>query len=243
MASKRSEWVVRNHEPLRELDENLWVLEAELSLLPIGRRMTVFRLPSGRLAVHSAVACDEPTMRQLEQYGDIELIVVPSGMHRLDAPRYKARYPDARVVTTERSSQRVGKVVAVDGLLDSVEGADSVRHEVLDGASREAVWILSSQTGATTLLFNDILMNLPSRLPGFKGWLVKVAGATGGPKVSFDVKVLFVENKRALADHLRRLAALPGLCRLIPGHGAIIETPEAPEILRGVAERLSPAPA
>jgi hypothetical protein len=98
-------WPVASHGPLTEIAPGLWTVDATLDLLPIGRRMTVWRAGDGRLAVHSAVCVDAPTLAALEVLGPIGWIVVPSGFHRLDAPRWKARFPAAR---WWRSRPRIG---------------------------------------------------------------------------------------------------------------------------------------
>jgi hypothetical protein len=73
-----------------------------------------------------------------------------------------------------------------------------------------------------TAICNDAFMNLPDRLPGVKGALVRLLGSTGGPKVTWTARVGIVDDRRAWADHLRRLAARPALARMVPGHGAIV---------------------
>ena len=91
-------WTVLRHDPLRKLAENLWEVVGDLPGMPLTRRMTVVRLGSGELVIHSAIACDPATMRSIEALGTPAYIVVPSAFHRLDAHAYKARYPGARVV-------------------------------------------------------------------------------------------------------------------------------------------------
>jgi hypothetical protein len=84
-------------------------------------------------------------------------------------------------------------------------------------------------------------MNLPDRLPGVKGALVRLLGSTGGPKVTWTARVGIVDDRRAWADHLRRLAARPALARIIPGHGAIV-TADAGAALPPRRRRAAPPP-
>jgi hypothetical protein len=215
-------WRAARHGALTAIADGLWTIDAELDVLPIGRRMTVARLDDGGLAVHSAVACDEATMAALDALGPVRFIVVPSGYHRMDAPVFATRYPAAKVVAMPASHARVGQRVAVGGDYGLLPAAGSLIHEPLAGVPAEAVFIHRAADGSETLVFNDGFMNLPDRLPGFKGWIVKVMGSTGGPKVTRTARIGLVKDKRAYADHLRRLAARPGLARIIPGHGAVI---------------------
>jgi hypothetical protein len=130
---------------------------------------------------HSAVARDDATMAAIDARGPVRWIVVPSGHHRLDAPRFKARYPDAQVVAMPASQARVAQRVAVDGDYGRLPAGGAVTFEPLAGVPAEAVFIHRADDATETLIFNDGFMNLPARLPGVKGWVVKLIGSTGGP--------------------------------------------------------------
>ena len=73
--------------PLRELAENLWVTERAQSFygLPVGARMSVMRLPGGRLLLHSPVAIDSGLRSQLERLGRVCFAVAPNRLHHLHA--------------------------------------------------------------------------------------------------------------------------------------------------------------
>lgn len=230
-------WRAARHGPLTELADGLWTVDAELDLLPIGRRMTVARLADGGLAVHSAVACDDETMAALDRLGPVRFILVPSGYHRLDAPRYAARYPDARVLAMPASHRRVGERVTVHGDHGLLPAGGPLSYEPLDGLPAEAVFVHRAGDGSETLVFNDGFMNLPDRLPGWRGFVVKLMGSTGGPKVTRTARLGLVKDKAAYAEHLRRLAARPALARVVPGHGAVI-TSDAAAALRRAADGL-----
>lgn len=222
------------------LADGLWIVDASLDLLPIGRRMTVLRLGDGSLAVHSVVCCDDATQAAIEALGPVRWIVVPSRNHAMDAPRWKARYPAARVLTTAASQAAVARRVAVDGDLALLPGGEAVTWQVLEGVPEEAVLLHRDGDGAVTAVFNDAFMNLPDRLPGWKGRVVALIGSTGGPKVTRTARWFLVKDRAAYAAHLRRLAAWPGLARVVPGHGAVV-TADAPAALRRAADGLHPA--
>ena len=196
-------------------------------MLPIGRRMTVARLGSGALLVHNAVACDDATMAAIDALGPVRWIVVPSRYHKMDAHALATRYLDAAVVTPRGSIDRVREVCRVDGELDLLPEDPALRWEPLDGVPAECVLVHTDARGDATLVFNDAFMNLPGRLPGFRGLVVKLIGSTGGPKVTRTARTAIVRDKRAYADHLRRLAATPRLARVVPAHGDVIRDGDA----------------
>ncbi len=233
------EWKAQPHGALAQLGTNLWVVDGVLPGQPIGRRMAVIRLTDGRLVVHSPVALEPAAMAELEALGPVGFIVVPNGLHRIDAPRFRARYPQARLLCPPGARARVAKKVAVDGGLDQLPADPGLRWELLAGCGdREAAFLVG--TGEVDLVVTDALFNLPARLPGFSGLMIRVLGSAGGPKVTWLARRLLVKDRRALAEHLRRLAALPALRRVIMAHGSIIDA-GASGVLRDVADRLAPA--
>jgi hypothetical protein len=189
--------------------------------------MTIVRLAGGELVVHNAVACDEPTLDALAAIGPVRWIIVPSGHHRIDAPAFATRFADARVIAPAASIDRVRARCRVDGALDLLPADPALRWEPLDGVPAEAVFVHTDAGDAATAIFNDAFMNLPARLPGVKGLIVRMIGSTGGPKVTRTARWFIVKDGPAYAAHLRRIAALPGLARVIPGHGDVIRDPEA----------------
>lgn len=225
--AKPRPWTVASHRPLERLADGLWQVEAELDVLPIGRRTTIVRLASGDVLVHNAVACDDATMAAIDAIGPVRWIVVPSRYHRMDAHALASRYPDAAVVTPSGSIDRVREVCRVDGELDVLPADAQLRWEPLDGVPAEAALIHTDARGDATVILNDAFMNLPARLPGWRGFVVKLIGSTGGPKVTRTAKIGIVREKAAWAAHLRRLAAIPRLTRVIPGHGDVIRDAEA----------------
>jgi len=230
-------WNVPKHGPLVELAKGLFSVEAELKGPPIGRRMTLMQLSDGSLVAHSVVSCDEPTMKAIEALGPVRFIVVPSSSHRLDAPAWKARYPSAKVVAPERSAARVAAVVAVDGDYSLLPEDPALSSQIVEGAEGEGVFVHRDTAGAVSLVFNDVFMNLPDKLPGFQGFLVGMLGSTGGPKVTGIAKMFVVRDKARCAAHLRRLSELEGLTRIVPGHGAVVAH-DARRTLRAVADKL-----
>ena len=84
--------------PFTQLTDDLWVLNrpARLGPIDLGHRMTVVRLASGRLWVHSPVALADEIRTELDALGEVENFVAPSTFHDLYWPAWFAAYPEAR---------------------------------------------------------------------------------------------------------------------------------------------------
>jgi len=227
-------WTASPHRPLETLADGLWRLDAEMSSPPFQRHMTIARLSTGELVVHSAVTGDEPTMAHIDSLGRVAYIVVPSGFHRMDAPRYAARYPQAKVVAPRAAGERVRQVVRLDGGLELLPTDAALRWEPLEGAAGEAVLLHTDTRGALTAIFNDAFFNLP-HMAGWRGLVNRTTRSAGGPRVTPIARMVLVKDKPAFAAHLRRLAALPGLARIVPGHGEVIATDPAAALEQAAA--------
>ena len=90
-------WTALDHGQIETLNEEVWTVDGARPRGPIRRRMPLVRLRDGSLLVHNAIALSEGQMADLERWGEPAHLVVPSGLHRLDAHAWKARYPRSRV--------------------------------------------------------------------------------------------------------------------------------------------------
>jgi hypothetical protein len=232
-------WTVLPHGPLERLEENLWAVSGALPRGAMNRRMAVVRLGDGRLVFHNAVPLREPAMRELEAWGTPAVLFVPNRFHRLDLHGWKARYPALRVACPERARPFVSKVVPVDAALALVGGDPALEAVPLDGSRWGEVALLVRSGGGAraSLVFADTLMNVPHQA-GAGGLVLRLLGTSGGPKVTRVARLFTVSDAAALATHLRRLAATPGLTRLVVSHGEDV-TRDPAGVLRGVAAGLA----
>jgi hypothetical protein len=233
------DWKVQPHGPLERIADNLWRVQGKVPFFPLQRVMMIARMRDGRLVVHGAIALDDAGMKAVEALGEPAVLLVPSGFHRIDAPRWAARYPAMRVYCPAGARGRVEDVVRVDGTYEDFAGDDTVRADHVDGiADREGVVRVASSDGAT-LVFNDILFNMPHP-PGLGGLFTRAIGSSGGPRVSRTARVGLLHDARMLAMRFVALAATPELVRVVPGHHETIagRHGEPGEALRAVAMTL-----
>lgn len=227
-------WTVLSNRPIEKLSENLWSVEG---LMPDGkaqRRMTVARLGDGRLVIHNAIALDEPGMSELEAFGRVAAILVPSGFHRMDAAIWRKRFPAAKVYAPRGSQKRVRQVVEVDGDYRDVPSDENVRAIGLDGIKDVEGVLEVRSTDGVTLVFNDVVLNMPP-LKGMGALLLAPTGRASVPRV---MRLMAMKNRAALASNLHRLADTPGLARVIVGHGKTIRG-DASTVLHDVARELA----
>lgn len=235
---KNGEWHVLDNGPIEKLEENLWEVEGAVPGMPMKRRMTLVRLGDGSVVVHNGICLDEAAQREIDAWGTVRFVIVPNGWHRTDAAAYAARYPDAKVLCPDPARKLVSKRVRVDGDLSLLPADRTLEHAPLAG-SKIAEHVLTVRSGSgVTLVFNDTIFNLP-RLPGVKGFIYGAIGSTGAPKVTPLMRFVSVGDRGALREHLKSLAATPGVTRVIPGHGFVAEgTDDARGLLIAAAASL-----
>ncbi|MCX8072295.1 MAG: DUF4336 domain-containing protein [Candidatus Binatia bacterium] len=84
-------------EALSPIGEDIWVAKRDLPLLVgnLGARMTVIRLPSGGLFVHSPVLPDENTRAALVALAPVTAVVAPNKTHHFFIRRFREAFPSA----------------------------------------------------------------------------------------------------------------------------------------------------
>ncbi len=233
-----TDWQVLPHDPIQELSENLWRVEGELPHFSMKRVMAVARLQTGGLLIHSAIAMNEASMARLEAWGRPELMLIPHVRHRMDAARFKARYPALRVFAPPGVMSKARAVVHVDGTYADVPTDPALSLELLDGtAEAEGALLVRSQDG-TSVILTEVVFDLEPPKSALGRAAVKLAGLGPGPRVTPFVKFEMVKDRAALAAHLRRLAGIPDLTRLIVGHSRMSVGDAAAQALREAAASL-----
>ena len=228
------QWTVLPHGPLREIDYGLLTVVGQIPM-PLGnfpRRMTVVGLSGGRSALFSPIPLVEPEMKRIESLGEPCFLVIPSGAHRLDARPYKARYPNARVVAPAGARATVSEAVKVDLTTDRFDDRDVTLQSVAGTADRELA-LLVRRPGAASLIVNDVIAHV-ARPQGLRTRLLAslFGFGTSRPAVPRPIRAKLVDDAASLAWQFEKWAAIPGLRRIVPSHGEIIDSQPSAELSR-----------
>ena len=220
------DWKVLPHGPITQLEENLWTVTGsfDIPFNPLKRVMTIVRRDDGKLVLHGLMALDEETQAEVEALGEIAFLIAPSGYHRLDAGRYRERYPNARLFAPAGGRARVEKIAKVDATYESYEADGATSLVDVDGlAKREGALVVKSKRG-TTYVMNDALFNMPEHQSGLSGFVLKhVTQSTGGPKVSRTARIGLIADTAKYRAALEKIADTEGLVRVIVAHHVPIE--------------------
>jgi len=230
-------WIVTPHQPLEAVEENLWCVRSGVPGIPgLDRRMCIVRRADGRLVFYNAVPVDEPTLAAIRALGTPAQLVVPHELHAMDAAAFRERL-GVKAYAPAARREAVAKRVPVDGTFEELPKDPSVAVESVAGV-KTGEGVLAIRSGpSVSLAVADVVTNVPHR-PGLRGAIFRLVGFTGPePKLPPPVRLRVVGDRAALRAHLERLAATPGLARILVSHGAVVDR-DPSGVLRRIAARL-----
>lgn len=228
------------HGPLTRISDRVSYLIGEMPRMPLKRVMAVIELEregTRSVLLHNAVRVEDEVMSPIERLGRIEAIIVPGSQHRMDAAFFASRYPNAKVLCPANAKTEVGKVTHVDGIYEDFASDGVTALHSLKGTDQKEGVIVIKEPEHTTLVFNDLIFNMP-HLHGVQGFVLKhITQSSGGPCISRIGRWLLVKNKNVLRQELRELSQLPNLKTIMVGHHDPIRT-DAKQSLQQIAETL-----
>jgi hypothetical protein len=149
------------HGPLQELAPNLWQVHGTLPRAP-PRNMTIYRFDQNKLLIHSAVCLNEDKMSDLEDLGQVEIIIVPNRLHRADAAMWKKSFPNAKLICPSFSKKYVEQVVTVDDTCENIlpkYGIKCINIQGMGDFNPELLYEVKLQDGVA-ILTTDIIFNI-----------------------------------------------------------------------------------
>ncbi len=209
------------YEDPRALFPGLWQVRGSLPF-PLKRNMTIVRLGDGTLLLDSVIAMHDDGMAKLEALGRPSIVIVPHGGHRMDAPFYKARYPDIRVVCPASVRAKVEQVITVDATCEETLPALGVKIHAVPGFRHGELGYEIDIPGGKALLLSDAVAN-SDYAPGFMGGLMaRVTGGLSGRRlgVARIMRLTQIKDKAAARAGLSKLAEIPNLKAVVVAHGA-----------------------
>jgi len=209
------------HDPIAFVDDGLFVVEGRWKKSPFERKMTVFRLASGEVAVHGGIAMDDAGMAELEAVGRPGWILVPNRLHASEAGWYAERYPSAHVLVPAESRKILfEKLPRIDGSLDDdwpAALAGELAIVPLRGTRIAEIAVVHAASG--TLVLTDACFHYRDRdLPPIARLGMRLNGAYGGLRVSRIFKAFVVTDRGALRASIETLLEHP-FHRVIVSHG------------------------
>lgn len=202
-------------------------------------RMTVLRLPSGALVLHSPVSIDDALATALAELGPVRHLVTPNAMHDGFAAAGRARYPDAVLwappAFRNASGSSDNPKVPADRWLDDPAVEDAFEsviavHEIA-GAPKISEFVFRHRPTAS-LIVSDLLFHIDYPTNWITRLVLRMVGAHGGRLAQSRAWRMATRDRAAAGRSIEAVfdadgrAAAPDearcVRRLIPGHGSVL---------------------
>lgn len=208
---------------LERIDEGLWSSTRALRFYGVetGTRMTIVRLSSGGLFIHSPAPLSAALRDEVDALGPVVAIASPSLFHHLAAGEWKAAYPDALLACCPGLENKRSDLAWDQVLSDTPDPiwADDL-DQVFFGARTMENEVVFFHAATRTMITCDAVFNLsqhPSRFTRFVAFVL----ANRKPGATWLEHVMIRRRKDAREQVGRMLAWKPE--RILIAHGPSIE--------------------
>lgn len=215
--------IAENHSVITPIAENLWCKTYPLKMLglELGRRVTIVRLSSGKLVIHSTAPFTAGDVAEVRALGQPGWILDAILRHDTFAAQGHAAFPDVPFLAP-RGFPDVVKFITRPIVPPPAEWNGELEVIELDGM-REARETVFFHHASRTLIVADLMFHFPEHGPWWKEFMLK-AGAVAGehdPGMPRSFKHA-ISDREALKRSLARVMAWD-FDRVIVGHGEIVE--------------------
>lgn len=206
--------------------------------LKMGHRMTVARLATGELWVHSPVQFDTALEMELRALGPPRHFIAPSVFHDLYWPEWIEHFGDATFYCAPGTKRPRGKLGFDRVLNQNVrESWESELPKLLLRGMPGLNEFVFLHPASRTLIVTDLVFNFDIAQQNLVGkWFLKLNGIYGRVGCSRLFRRL-IKDRPAFRRSITELMALD-FDRLILAHGAIVET-NAKDVLKAAFDWLA----
>lgn len=198
-------------------------------------RMTIVRLPEGRLWLHSPTQPDSGLVKAVSKLGTVDFLIAPNTLHYWWIPDWKQRFPDAAVYavpTLERSAKRPVPIDHTIGEAPPPEWSNAFDQVLVQGKLLTEADFLHRES--RTLILTDLIENFElSRVRSWVyRWLIRLGGAADPDgKAPLDMRMSFLVDREPVRQAVQKMRAWRPE-RIIFAHGRWYENNAASEFER-----------
>lgn len=220
---------------MRKLADNVWIKTYPLSVLGTshGRTVTIIRIASGKLVVHSMAPFSPSDLDEIRGVGEPGWLVEAMLLHDTYAREGRDRFPDVPFLGPPGFSEIVG-FPTLPLLPAPPDWNGELEVVALQGAPKlkEHAFV---HLPTRTLLVADLIFNFSPQEQGWDRFFHRyIAGFKRYPGMSRIFR-LCVSDKPAFEASLAKLMALD-FDRIIVGHGEVIESDGKTLLRRGLED-------
>lgn len=206
---------------------HIWAVRSELTMpggIVFPLRMTLVRLKTGALWIHSPIEIDAALADDIRALGDVAYIIAPNAFHHLHIASAILHFPTARVYGAKGLDEKRSEIQWDEILDDSLEGlpwSDELKGLRVEGCPQmNEVLFFHEET--QTLLVTDLLFNNLTPKGWRTRWMMRIAGTYKKYAQSRMWKWIFCPDPKAAGTSLQGLLQWD-FKRVIMCHGDVVE--------------------
>jgi len=224
-----------------ELEPGVWRLERRLRMpgglvLPIAT--AIFRLPSGKLFLHSPGTLDAAALASLRALGEPSVVLAPNAFHHIFVDEYRRAFPDVRIFYAPGLPARVPSLPPGEEVSAEAPAAwESVVEPLVFAPVASFREVVILHRPSATIVFTDLAFNMRRHPNAFDriGWRLFGVPATFG--VSRTARLTLLRDARAARPFLEKMAQKE-FRRILVAHGDPVEKDARNEFRRAFAKYL-----
>ncbi len=212
---------------MQQLAEDIWIVEGDnvsFMSLPYNTRMTVIRLNTDELWLHSPIKITDKLVRQLNRLGKVNYLIAPNHLHHLFLPDWQTEYPNAKSYGTQQVIQK-RQDISFDVQLDNTHQlcfSKDIAHELFCGSNsmQESVFF---HRPSKILILTDLIENFsPEHFSTWQGWLARLAGIVApNGKTPLDWRLTFMFGKKTARKSFNKILTWQPE-KIVMAHGEIV---------------------
>lgn len=221
---------------MEQLDTDLWIADSPLRFLglEVGTRMTLVRLPSSELLLHSPIAATSDLVHEVEALGSVAYLVAPNRLHHLFVGEWQRACPEASTWVAPGLDTKRPDLAIAGVLRDEAEPAwRDVLDQIVVGGFPFANEVVFFHRPSATLIASDLAFNVGSSSPSLTRLVFRLGGGYGRLAPTL-LERLLVRDRAAFRRSLERILEWP-FERVVVAHGEVCEKGGREELVRGYA--------
>ncbi len=210
---------------LDSIAPNLWKIDYPQKFLrmEIGTRMTIIRLKSGDLFLHSPIHLTNDIQNKLNTLGKVTYVIAPNKFHHLYIGAYYTAFPDAEMYAVPGLDKKRPDL-PFHGVLTNetvYEWREEIDHLVFRGIPliNEVLFL---HRESRTLILTDLIFNFGSDLALTTKIFLKLDGAYNSFSVPRLIRYLLIKDREKARESIRKILSWD-FDRVTLAHGNILE--------------------
>ncbi|SFM70113.1 DUF4336 domain-containing protein [Marinobacter zhejiangensis] len=213
---------------MKSLGQGIWIFDGgtvSFCGMPYSTRMTVVRLASGQLWIHSPVALTPGLRLELDAMGPVAYLVAPNALHHLFLADWQQVYPRAALFGTEELIRKRPDLKFSGELNagDYFPWTGDIDQLLFTGSSAMEECVFFHKP-SSTLILTDLVENFaPEKLSPWQRVMARAVGIVApNGKTPLDWRLSFLFGKREARRHMLRILSWSPRS-VVMAHGEVVE--------------------